>query len=172
MRVAGLAGGGAPSQEDNMLARLRTRSSRTADTDDQGFTLIELLVVIIIIGILAAIAIPVFLSQKQKGYEASMKSDLRSVAQEFVSQIVDGQDYTQTTFAGAKAVAAAAITGTGQSVGASTTVNLSVGNTITWVGSTVNSFCLMATTSKAASNAPVWYYENSAGGLSQTPCTQ
>jgi prepilin-type N-terminal cleavage/methylation domain-containing protein len=138
---------------------------------DEGFTLIELLVVIIIIGILAAIAIPVFLSQKQKGYEASMKSDLRTVAEEIESQNVDNQDYGNTTFKGAKAVANAAITGTGQSAGTSTTLSLSPGNTITWIGSTVTSFCLKATTSKATGVTPL-YYSNTGGGVSKTVCTQ
>jgi type IV pilus assembly protein PilA len=59
-----------------MLARFR----RAMEEKDQGFTLIELLVVIIIIGILAAIAIPVFLNQRKKGVDASIKSDLKALA--------------------------------------------------------------------------------------------
>jgi type IV pilus assembly protein PilA len=59
-----------------MLARLR----KTQEENEGGFTLIELLVVIIIIGILAAIAIPTFLNQRQKGYKADMKSTVKNAA--------------------------------------------------------------------------------------------
>jgi prepilin-type N-terminal cleavage/methylation domain-containing protein len=57
--------------------------------NSKGFTLIELLIVVVIIGILAAIAIPKFASTKEKAYLASMKSDLRNLATAEESWLAD-----------------------------------------------------------------------------------
>jgi prepilin-type N-terminal cleavage/methylation domain-containing protein len=68
-----------------MLARIR----KASEENEGGFTLIELLVVMIIIGILAAIAIPVFLSQRQKARDTSTKADVSTVGKELATYYVE-----------------------------------------------------------------------------------
>jgi type IV pilus assembly protein PilA len=71
----------------SMVARNQSPQGR------QGFTLIELLIVVVIIGILAAIAIPKFANTKEKGLVASMKSDLRNLASAQESYWVENRTY-------------------------------------------------------------------------------
>jgi len=74
-----------------------TRIMKSRDDRDAGFTLIELLVVVAIIGILAAIAIPVFLSQRNSARDASVKSDLNGIAKVMETQYVTTNAYPTTT---------------------------------------------------------------------------
>ena len=127
-----------------LIQRLRNRS---VIQTDRGFTLIELLVVIIIIGILAAIAVPVFLNQRNKGYDAQAKSDLRNLARLEEVYLNDTDSYG--TIAQVRAI--------------EPTLNPSHGVTLSVVrynGGT--GYCLSA---QGTSSPETWYYDSAAGGV-------
>lgn len=70
-----------------------TRIQELKEKRDAGFTLIELLVVVAIIGILAAIAIPVFLNQRNSARDAGVKSDIDSTAKQMETYYTQNNKY-------------------------------------------------------------------------------
>ena len=128
-----------------MLARIR----KAQEEREGGFTLIELLVVIIIIGILAAIAIPVFLNQRKKGYDARAKSDLRNVATLEETYLTDNSAYGTAT----------------QLDAASPIKTVSDGDTVYFYKTGATGFCLVGNN---ANSTNFFTYDNARGGLSST----
>ena len=150
-----------------MLARIR----KAKEEREGGFTLIELLVVIIIIGILAAIAIPVFLNQRQKGYDAQAKADARNLA------TLEETYMTENNFYNPEADAATAATDLGykksSNVNAVSIVTYAVGTpptsqsgALTSGQTGVGSFCVDVT----SASTKHFYYNSLTGGLTTTAC--
>jgi type IV pilus assembly protein PilA len=139
-----------------VIARIR----KAMANKDDGFTLVELLVVMIIIGILAAIAIPVFMNQQVKARETSAKTDASTIGKAIIAYYIDGT----------AALTASGSGGTWTLTAGGATVDtgkLSNGNTVVaGTVSSVTSFCVAVQPSDGATHA--WKY--SQDGLASGTC--
>jgi type IV pilus assembly protein PilA len=130
---------------------------RKSQDSEAGFTLIELLVVIIIIGILAAIAIPTFLNQRKKGWLSAVKSD--------VANAIIAEESYATEFNGSYATVPDAGTGVLRTQGFNPTQDVTVATT---AGSPATSFTLSGTHAKLPGCTVT--YDSASGTTASSGC--
>lgn len=153
-----------------MIARIR----KSIEEKDQGFTLIELLVVMIIIGILAAIAIPVFLNQRKKAEDSAAKADVSTLGKEIATYFVDWDGTTdpvvsQTTATGGKYQLAAGA-GAAADIG-NASKKVALGDGVQFIGAGVHdqTWCVDVTNA-SGDKSVVGFKYSAAGGLEEGAC--
>jgi type IV pilus assembly protein PilA len=146
-----------------MLARIR----KAQEEREGGFTLIELLVVMIIIGILAAIAIPVFLSQRAKAQDSAAKADVSTIGKELATYYVDnlGVPTIALTSGGRYTLTSPAAGATAQDIGKAST-NVTITSPATSIVDATH-WCVGVTNSAGAQQT---FKYSAKGGLDKGAC--